>query len=85
IIGTVADLDPHLSHKRQVDTADVWYLTDYSAEKTLETRRELMSTEAEDLLNLSQVLAQAVENNAICIVGPADVFSDKDLSLIDIS
>jgi Zn-dependent M16 (insulinase) family peptidase len=85
IIGTVADLDPHLSHKRQVDTADVWYLTGYSAEKTLETRRELMSTGTEDLLNLSQVLAQAVEDNAICIVGPADVFSDKDLSIIDIS
>lgn len=85
IIGTVSGLDPQLSHKRQVDTADLWYFTDYSAEKTLATRRELIETKNSDLLDLSEILARAVEDNATCIVGPSDLVKDKDLTMIDIS
>ena len=85
IIGTVSGLDPQLSHKKQVDTADLWYFTGYSAEKNLATRRELMETKSSDLLKLSEVLAKAVQDNVICVVGPADAVRDKDLALIDIS
>ncbi|MDD4324582.1 MAG: insulinase family protein [Eubacteriales bacterium] len=85
IIGTISGLDPQLSHKRQVDTAELWYFSGYSAEKTLHSRRELMATDTEDLLKLSQILAESVQENSICLVGPADVVKDKDLSLIDIS
>ena len=87
IIGTVVDLDPHLSHKRQVDTADVWYLTGYSAEKTLETRRELYvhwdGRPAKFCRRFWRRLWE--EPTLFASVGPADVFSDKDLSIIDIS
>ena len=85
IIGTVSGLDPQLSHKKQVDIADLWYFTDDSAEKTLVTRRELMKTTSSDLLRLSEVLARAVQDNTICVLGPADAVLEKELTLIDIS
>lgn len=84
IIGTVSGLDPQLAHKKQVDVADLWYFTDTTAEKTLAIRRELMATDTEDLLRLAQVLETSVQENVICVVGPAAAVNDKELFLIDI-
>ncbi|NLC25449.1 MAG: hypothetical protein GX777_02350 [Fastidiosipila sp.] len=84
IIGAVSGLDPQLSHKKQVDIADLWYFTGTTAEKTLLVRRELMATNTGDLLRLSRILETSIRENAVCVVGPAAVIKTEELSLIDI-
>ena len=86
IMGKIADLDPALSFKQQADQADNWYFTDYTADKALAIRRQLMEAEPQDLLPLANILDQAVGESAVCVIGSPEAL-DKfpSTSLIDIS
>ena len=86
IMGKIADLDPALSFKQQADQADNWYFTDYSADKILAIRRQLMEAGPQDLLGLADILDQAVGESAVCVIGsPEAIDKFPSASLIDIS
>ncbi|HZK41581.1 MAG TPA: hypothetical protein VFD14_01285, partial [Clostridia bacterium] len=86
IMGKMASLDPDLSYKVQADLADNWYFTDYGPDKALALRRQLMETKPQDLLPLTRILDQAIQEGAVCLLGSPDTLAQhKDLSLIDIS
>jgi hypothetical protein len=85
-MGKIADLDPALSFKQQADQADNWYFTDYSADKILAIRRQLMEAGPQDLLGLAGILDQAVGESAVCVIGsPEAIDRFPSASLIDIS
>lgn len=86
ILGKIGSLDPDLSFKGQADTADTWYFTGYDRDQALETRRELMASGPDQLLERAGLLDKAVREGATCLVGPEEaVRAGGDLPLIDIS
>lgn len=86
IIGKLASLDPDLSFKQQLDRVDSWYLTDYSLDRLLEIRRQLMAAKPGDLAALADILDMAVQDGAVCLLGPRDLLDKEEgLPLVDIS
>lgn len=69
ILGAVSDTEPPLGTKEKIQLAESRYFKGISEQDICQLRRELLSTTAAELLNLSTTLEQVANSDNICVVG----------------
>ena len=82
IIGTISGFDPLLSYPARMRSGDSAYFRRVTYENSCAAREKILNTTLADLHGFADVLEQAMNTAASCIVGAADLlaeYKDEDM------
>jgi hypothetical protein len=77
IIGTISRMDTPLTPSMKGERATTYYLSHVTAEDLQKERDEVLNTKVEDIRNLADVVAKAMEQNYICTLGNEDKIKEN--------
>jgi hypothetical protein len=77
IIGTISRMDTPLTPSMKGERATTYYLSHVTANDLQKERDEVLNTKVEDIRNLADVVANAMEQNYICTLGNEDKIKEN--------
>ena len=85
IISTIAETESLMSIKQLSKVADMKYFNNFTYEKEVKERKEMLSTTLDDLLKYTSLYEELANNASICVVGYEDMLANiDDLVVYDI-
>ena len=82
IIGTISEMDSPLTPSQKGDQAMSLFFSRRTAEEVQHDRDAVLSTTVQDIRGFSQLVAEVLNQNALCVYGSADRLT-TDQSLFD--
>ena len=82
VIGAAGDADPIKTPRMRGAACTLRYLRGRDHEDAMRLRRELLSTDNEELLRLADVIEETVGNGAVCVVGGKEKLESLELDEI---
>ncbi len=83
IISTIAETEPVTTPRMDGNLAAVRYLTGQTAQKRRKTRREILGTTTEQLLEIADVLDKLCSEAGVCVIGGKTVLDACGLDKIE--
>ena len=84
VISAIAATEPLVSPREEGNQTDILYLSGFTYEDKLLSRRQMLSMTKADLADFAPVIRDFAEKGAVCVVGFADALSEiNDLTLFD--
>lgn len=78
-IGTIGNLDVVAHVKDKAESARVAYLRGYTYEMSVQFRKEAVNADIAELKGLANSFKEALDNNALCVIGNADMIEKENI------
>ena len=83
IIGATAGFDFPMSNSAMINTWDVNYLNGFSKKDKIQTKKEVLKTKQQDIINLASVFKKAMENPSLYTIGNEAKINEFNFDKID--
>jgi len=82
IIGTIGDGDPLLTNSTIMLIGNSEYFSEVTYQQRCEKRKKVLTTTKQDILKVADAFEQAMQENAICVVGGKHLLEQMGLDII---